>query len=208
MTGATLLGAAIALPAAAQFAKPEDAIKYRKAVFTVTCTEDELAMKENALVSKAMRTLALRLLPGDIMDDCEKQIEETLNAKDKADHARQALEARQAAKEANDEAFKQQMLDAIQRVGPAIEAAGGKALMFKTGHSLIKAKMKEYGLTLADFGGASGDTPRKAAAKSKSTAPAKYRGPNGELWAGGLGRKPEWVRAVLADGKNISDYLI
>ena len=56
-----------------------------KAVFTVTCTEDELAMKENALVAKAMRTLALRLLPGDIMDDCEKQIEETLNAKDKAD---------------------------------------------------------------------------------------------------------------------------
>ena len=30
-----------------------------------------------------------------------------------------------------------------QRLAPAIEAAGGKALMFKTGHSLIKAKMKE-----------------------------------------------------------------
>ena len=30
-----------------------------------------------------------------------------------------------------------------QRLPPAIEAAGGKALMFKTGHSLIKAKMKE-----------------------------------------------------------------
>jgi phosphomannomutase len=29
-----------------------------------------------------------------------------------------------------------------QRLAPAIEAAGGKALMFKTGHSLIKAKMK------------------------------------------------------------------
>ena len=35
LTGAALLGAAIALPAAAQFAKPEDAIKYRKAAFTV-----------------------------------------------------------------------------------------------------------------------------------------------------------------------------
>jgi cytochrome c556 len=35
MTGAALLGASIALPAAAQFAKPEDAIKYRKAAFTV-----------------------------------------------------------------------------------------------------------------------------------------------------------------------------
>jgi len=35
LTGAALLGSAIALPAAAQFAKPEDAIKYRKAAFTV-----------------------------------------------------------------------------------------------------------------------------------------------------------------------------
>ena len=35
---ATLIGLATALPAAAQFAKPEDAIKYRKAVFTVMGT--------------------------------------------------------------------------------------------------------------------------------------------------------------------------
>ena len=30
-----------------------------------------------------------------------------------------------------------------QRLGPAIKEAGGEPLMFKTGHSLIKAKMKE-----------------------------------------------------------------
>ncbi len=30
-----------------------------------------------------------------------------------------------------------------QRLAPAIQAAGGEALMFKTGHSLIKAKMRE-----------------------------------------------------------------
>lgn len=70
----------------------------------------------------------------------------------------------------------------------------------------IKAKMKEYGITVADLGGAS--APRKSAAKSKSAAPAKYRGPNGETWAGGLGRKPEWVRAILAAGKSIEDYRI
>lgn len=35
ITGAAMLGSSIALPAAAQFAKPEDAIKYRKAAFTV-----------------------------------------------------------------------------------------------------------------------------------------------------------------------------
>ena len=36
-----------------------------------------------------------------------------------------------------------------QRLAPAIRAAGGKPLMWKTGHSLIKAKMKEVGAPLA-----------------------------------------------------------
>ena len=36
-----------------------------------------------------------------------------------------------------------------QRLAPAIAAAGGKPLMWKTGHSLIKAKMKEVGAPLA-----------------------------------------------------------
>jgi len=70
----------------------------------------------------------------------------------------------------------------------------------------IKAKMKEYDLTLSDLGGTA--TTVKKPAKTKSDAPAKYRGPNGELWAGGLGRKPEWVRAVLAQGKSMDEYLI
>lgn len=70
----------------------------------------------------------------------------------------------------------------------------------------IKAKMKEYNLTVADLGGTSSG-PKKAG-KSKSDAPAKYRGPNGELWAGGLGRKPAWVNALIAQGKNLDDYLI
>lgn len=75
----------------------------------------------------------------------------------------------------------------------------------------IKDKMRQYELTAADLGlapvAAVAAKPR-AGAKSKSTAPAKYRGPNGETWAGGLGRKPEWVRALLAEGKNLDDYLI
>jgi DNA-binding protein H-NS len=70
----------------------------------------------------------------------------------------------------------------------------------------IKAKMKQFGITVADLGGVAGSV--KKAAKTKSTAPAKYRGPNGELWAGGPGRKPEWVRTVLASGQSIDEYLI
>ena len=70
----------------------------------------------------------------------------------------------------------------------------------------IKAKMKQYGITVADLGGVSGGA--KKPAKTKSKAAAKYKGPNGELWAGGPGRKPEWVRAVLASGKSIESFRI
>lgn len=69
----------------------------------------------------------------------------------------------------------------------------------------IRNQMKQYGITTADLGGATG---AKKSGKSKSSAPAKFRGPNGELWAGGPGRKPEWVRAVLASGKSIEDFRI
>lgn len=68
----------------------------------------------------------------------------------------------------------------------------------------IKAKMKQYGITVADLGGTAGGVKKP----SKSKAAAKYKGPNGELWAGGPGRKPEWVRAVLASGKSIEDFRI
>lgn len=73
----------------------------------------------------------------------------------------------------------------------------------------IKAKMKEFNLTVADLGGVAASGAKKVGkSKSKSDAPAKYRGPNGELWAGGLGRKPQWVNAVLAEGKSLEDFLI
>lgn len=69
----------------------------------------------------------------------------------------------------------------------------------------IKAKMAEYGITLQDLGGA-GRKPKGGVSKAK--APAKYKGPNGELWSGGPGRKPDWVKQVAADGKDIETFRI
>lgn len=69
----------------------------------------------------------------------------------------------------------------------------------------IKAKMKEYGLTAEDLGVAA--SGRKSTA-SRAKAPAKFRGPNGELWSGGPGRKPDWVKAVLEQGKSLDDFRI
>lgn len=69
----------------------------------------------------------------------------------------------------------------------------------------IKSKMKQFGISVADLGAV---TSGKKPAKSKSVSTPKYRGPNGELWAGGPGRKPEWVRTVLASGKSVEDFRI
>lgn len=66
----------------------------------------------------------------------------------------------------------------------------------------IKAKMQQYGITVADLESA----PK--APRSKAKADARYRGPNGELWSGGPGRKPQWVREVIDAGKSIEDYRI
>jgi len=50
-------------------------------VYLVPATDDDLLNKENALISKAMRTCALRLLPGDILDDAMRQVVDTLRNK-------------------------------------------------------------------------------------------------------------------------------
>jgi len=40
--------------------------------YLVAATEDETTTRRNALVSKALRTLVLRIVPGDILDECEQ----------------------------------------------------------------------------------------------------------------------------------------
>ena len=67
----------------------------------------------------------------------------------------------------------------------------------------LRKKIAEYGLTAADLK-LSGRPPKTRTAKS--SPPAKYRGPNGETWAGGRGRKPGWVSDALAAGKSLSEF--
>ena len=51
---------------------------YDKKTYTVVATDDELQQKVNALVSKALRTNGLRLVPGDILDEAISTIRSTL----------------------------------------------------------------------------------------------------------------------------------
>lgn len=65
-------------------------------------------------------------------------------------------------------------------------------------------KIAEYDLSAADLKLSARLPGKRKAIASK--APAKYRGPNGETWSGGRGRKPGWVNAALAQGKSLSDF--
>jgi len=70
----------------------------------------------------------------------------------------------------------------------------------------IRRKIDLYGLTAADLGFAKSG-PGNARAKSKPQI-VKYRGPNGETWSGGRGRKPQWVQEVLQQGRNLEDFAV
>ena len=66
----------------------------------------------------------------------------------------------------------------------------------------IKAKMTEYGITLADLGGGT------KAAKSRKAVAAKYRNPaNGDTWSG-RGRVPRWLVALEGVGRKREEFLV
>jgi len=54
-------------------------------VYIVRATDDELMAKQAALVSKAIRTCALRLVPGDILEEAQELAAATLANQDKQD---------------------------------------------------------------------------------------------------------------------------
>ncbi len=54
-------------------------------VFIVKSTDEEMTTKENALASKALRTLILRIVPGWLQDECTDAIKETRQRQDAVD---------------------------------------------------------------------------------------------------------------------------
>jgi DNA-binding protein H-NS len=66
----------------------------------------------------------------------------------------------------------------------------------------IQARMKEFGITLADLKGGA----KKA--KARGAVAAKYRNPaTGESWSG-RGRAPRWLADALAKGRTKDEFLV
>lgn len=73
----------------------------------------------------------------------------------------------------------------------------------------LKEKIEAYGLTAQDLGlTTAGGQRRRRAATHKPPAAVKYRGPEGQTWSGGRGRKPQWVVDALAKGKKLEDFAV
>jgi hypothetical protein len=58
---------------------------YGDTVYILEATDDDIANKQQALISKAIRTQGLRLVPGDIIDECMDQVLVTQNQQDAED---------------------------------------------------------------------------------------------------------------------------
>jgi DNA-binding protein H-NS len=77
----------------------------------------------------------------------------------------------------------------------------------------IKRKIDLYGLTAADLGFARntagpGNSRGRNAKTAAPKSAVKYRGPNGEPWSGGRGRKPQWVVEALKQGRDIEEFAV
>lgn len=71
----------------------------------------------------------------------------------------------------------------------------------------IRAQIKEYGIRPEDlFPGL-----KRASAKISNAprgASIKYKGPDGQTWGGGPGRKPNWVNEAIKAGKDIEQFRV
>jgi DNA-binding protein H-NS len=73
--------------------------------------------------------------------------------------------------------------------------------------STLEKQLAALGGSIASIGGKVGrGGGRGSALKGKKVAP-KYRGPDGETWAG-RGATPRWLKAAIKEGKKLESFLI
>jgi len=94
-----------------KFAKKGDSVLSKRynskneIVYILRAREDELIIKQNAMISKEIRTIGLRLIPGDIIDEAMDEIKKTLAKKDREDP----------------DAAKRKVFDSFNSIGVSVE---------------------------------------------------------------------------------------
>ena len=74
----------------------------------------------------------------------------------------------------------------------------------------LRAKLRDnahaLGISVEELAGLSRGS-RRQTKHPRGPQPARYQGPNGELWSG-RGPSPRWMKPLLAKGKKKEDFLI
>jgi DNA-binding protein H-NS len=72
--------------------------------------------------------------------------------------------------------------------------------------STLEKQLASIGGSVAAFGGKVARGVRGSAMKGRKVA-AKFKGPDGETWAG-RGARPRWLVAAMKEGKKLEDFAI
>ncbi len=99
-------------------------------------------------------------------------------------------------------ALEKQQADLEKQIADALRAERSGVI------AQIKTLMAEHGISLADLSA----KPGRSAGSKTSTAgrkvAAKYRNPTtGESWSG-RGLQPKWLKAELAEGRKLEDFML
>lgn len=160
-----------------------------KKVYLVEATEDDLLVKQSALVAKAERQLVLKFTPADILEDAEEACLDTVRTQDKKDPTRSykricdafyklGIEASQIEELIGHDvaSIRSTELDLLRTIGTAIAegdatwddalAAFGKAAKGKTESDASDPPSKGVAALKERLGAA---TPKKAAPKKEQT---------------------------------------
>lgn len=167
---------------------------YKKPVYTVTANDDDLLNKRAALISKAIRTLGLRVIPGDLCDEAEGIIK--------------AIRLDEAARDPDAE--RKKILDAFDGLG--VKAA---QLAEYLGHDIGTCSPTEL-VNLRGLYGAIKDgeatwaTVMENKAEQGSAPPAPPAAPKGlePLTAAAFEKNSAGWKATVQSGKKTADALI
>lgn len=146
---------------------------YGKPVYILHGTDDDILNKQNALISKAVRTLGLRLIPGDLVDEALWYVRQTMQKQDAADP----------------DAAKNRLIDAFAQIGVAVEQ-----LKDYVGHELSTLAPNELQPLRAIYSAIKeGETSWKAVMddKAEKEAEAKQSAKNGKVAAAKAAPKQE-----------------
>lgn len=128
---------------------------YGKPVYILHGTDDDILNKQNSLISKAVRTLGLRLIPGDLVDEALYYVRQTMAKQDAADP----------------DAAKNRIIDAFAQLGVPVEA-----LKDFLGHELSSIDPAELQLLRSTYSAIKdGETTWKAVMDDKAEKEAEAK---------------------------------